>query len=464
MERKTIAVIGGGFCGLATVLQLKKQLKDASDIILINAGSKVAKGIAYSTDSEKLVLNVPAGKMSLFPDQSDHFLNWLHLRQPYHNIDKELLAKMFVARKEYGSYLESLYNELVSTTAGSNIKIIEDYADDIEIVGDRYLIKCRTQGNLNANFIVLATGNELPRNPKITEESFYSSSNYFHNPWNEQAVTSINKDTDIFILGNGLTMVDTVLGLIENGCTETIYSLSPNGFNILPHRHGGVVYTKLVEEIEDNISLKTLFNLFHKHTKILRHFGLSAEPIVDSIRPYSQKIWQNFDIDDKKKFLNRVRHLWGVARHRLPIHIYDFIQQLRIERRLVIMKGNLIAVNEINKDVFVTYFDGKKKEEKPIKVSRVINCTGPSLDITQSDNPLISALVRKGMIRPDALHLGIDCNADGTVINTDQKNSQTLFTIGGSMRGLLWESTAVPELRVQAAALAGIISSKIIQQ
>ena len=55
---------------------------------------------------------------------------------------------------------------------------------------------------------------------------------------------------------------------------------------------------------------------------------------------------------------------------------------------------------------------------------------------------------------PDALGIGMATRDDGGVIDGEGNASSVLFTLGATRRPALWESTAVPELREQAAALA----------
>ncbi len=93
-------------------------------------------------------------------------------------------------------------------------------------------------------------------------------------------------------------------------------------------------------------------------------------------------------------------------------------------------------------------------------MGRVINCTGPSLNILKSKSLLIQNLTKRGMIQPDELFLGIHTDSDGHVIDTKGQVNNAIYTLGGNLRGLLWESTAVPELRVQAAKLSACILNK----
>src|SRR6266496_3394971 len=83
---------------------------------------------------------------------------------------------------------------------------------------------------LHANIVVLATGNTKPAELKIAHSSFPESKKYFSNPWTKECVSDLETTKDILIIGNGLTMIDTVLGLLENGFKHTIHTISPMVF------------------------------------------------------------------------------------------------------------------------------------------------------------------------------------------------------------------------------------------
>jgi uncharacterized NAD(P)/FAD-binding protein YdhS len=84
----------------------------------------------------------------------------------------------------------------------------------------------------------------------------------------------------------------------------------------------------------------------------------------------------------------------------------------------------------------------------------LINATGPDGDITRTGDPLLRDLFDRGLARPDPLRLGLDATPSGAVLDTTGKASGTLFTLGPPLRGLWYETTAIPEIKTQAAALA----------
>src|SRR5690606_12018709 len=110
---------------------------------------------------------------------------------------------------------------------------------------------------------------------------------------------------------------------------------------------------------------------------------------------------------EKKLFMTRLRHLWGVARHRIPIHSHDKIQQLRIDGKLHIHSGKITDFKEIDDRISVTYFDKKAKRQKAIQVSRIINCTGPDTNLMNLDDGFLKRALLKGILTQDKLKLGI---------------------------------------------------------
>jgi uncharacterized NAD(P)/FAD-binding protein YdhS len=90
----------------------------------------------------------------------------------------------------------------------------------------------------------------------------------------------------------------------------------------------------------------------------------------------------------------------------------------------------------------------------------VINCTGPETDLSKLEDNYLKNGLLKGLLSQDELKLGI--NADPNtfeVINSLGFVESGLFTLGSNLKGILWESTAVSEIRVQAEQIAKRIHS-----
>lgn len=449
-----IGIIGGGFSGTMMVRHLVSQTKSQVDICIFNSDDSISTGIAYNTKSSKLLLNVIASKMSAFHNDPDHFLNWCLKNQICDDLNTSLLANSFLPRSIYGNYLNDIWKETIEIAKrnGHQLNVIPKKVTRIENETNKYKVLFEND-HLEIDYVILATGNELPRNPEIKNDSFFSSKFYQQNPWRID-FSSINSELPILIVGNGLTMVDTVMELRENGFFQTIVSVSPNGFNILPHRNFNFQYNSPLNEISENKSLLDLVNIIRKELKRLKSFGISAEPLIDTLRPKTQKIWQNFTVSEKRFFMKKLRHFWGVARHRIPFVSYDYIQKERIENKLQIMAGKLIDLREENNSVTAEILDKKSNSILKSSYSIVINCTGPETNINLTKNELLIQLKSEGLIKQDQLKLGLEVNDLFQIIDEEENPQEQMFAIGNLLKGKLWESTAVNELRLQAEQIA----------
>ena len=63
-------------------------------------------------------------------------------------------------------------------------------------------------------------------------------------------------------------------------------------------------------------------------------------------------------------------------------------------------------------------------------------------------------LLDSGLARPDKLRLGLDTDARGALRNASGRPASDIVTLGPLLRGRWYETTAIPEIRDQAAALA----------
>ena len=60
-----IVIIGGGFCGIMTAVNILIKAKESLTITLFNWGYAEGRGIAFKTYTDKHVLNVPGSLYQL---------------------------------------------------------------------------------------------------------------------------------------------------------------------------------------------------------------------------------------------------------------------------------------------------------------------------------------------------------------------------------------------------------------
>ena len=459
----TVAIVGGGFSGTMAAVNLARLSNQPMRILLINSRYPLGRGVAYGTKYPEHVLNVAARNMSAVPDHPNHFMDWLRTRVDYSELPDPQLRETFVPRRVYGDYLRGLllnYLDPIDEHHPATIAVIDDEVVDIAVDDEeRAEVFLKSGASHLADRVLLATGNQPPAPIGSAGETF-SHPAYCPDPWQDWQSRVPPPDKDIIVLGTGLTMVDVFLTLTSRDWQGNLIAISRSG--MIPQAHfRGIEYPDFLPEDTDNIRLEQLVDLVEDHCNRLRQLGENPGLLVDRFRPFTQRIWQQFTALEKREFLCKYAARWNVIRHRIAQPIHQRLTEAITEGKVRIQKGNVIAIEDQGENVGVT-FEDKKGETQTISGGLVINCTGPAAGFSETQLPLFQNLLNRGLIRPDELDMGIDVGAEFAVIDREGKHSECLFAIGPLMKGTLWETTAVPELRGQAMRVAELLVKETV--
>lgn len=447
----TISIIGGGFSGTIVAAHLLRNATSSLDIKLIERKPAVGKGVAYGTNYTSHLLNVPAGKMTAFPDDPEHFLRWVK-SQP--DLAETVEPNTFIPRKIYGAYLQFVLNE-AEAKAKETVRLHRIKNEAIAIQSDRNgaVVSLSTGDRIEADRIVLALGNFPPNDPPIQDRSFYTSLRYVSYPWSAGALSDLDLQDPILLIGSGLTMLDLAVALREQGHAGKIHVVSRHG--LLPHPH------KFTKPYPAFLDLETAPNTIRGLVRVVRRevknaiaSGYDWRAVLDSLRPITQQLWQQLPLEEQRCFLRHVRIYWEVHRHRVSPGVADKITAMLDSEQIVVHAGRIQTYEEDADGVNVVIRKRHSTDVEVVRVGRVINCTGTECDYRKFQHPLIQNLLRSGLIRSDALAIGLDIAPNGALLDVDGIISEILYTLGPPRQGRLWETTAVPEIRVQAAELA----------
>jgi uncharacterized NAD(P)/FAD-binding protein YdhS len=341
---KTIAIIGGGFCGTMTAVNLARLCDHPLRVVVINAKRPLGRGTAYGTSRSEHLLNVAARNMSALPDISSHFVDWLRSRSEFSNTEDAELREMFAPRRVYGDYLRGLLGScLTPVDARCQVKVesIDDEAINVVIDGKdgSATVLLKSGGSIDAEQIVLATGNQPPG-------SFPSASplrhdpRYRSDPWDDWLSRLPPPGGRIVLLGTGLTTVDIVLTLSEIGWDGEIIALSRNG--MLPKSHfRGIAYEDFLPADADSLSLPALRHLVQQHCDRLKQMSQNSAIAIDKLRPHTQRLWQSLSVEEKQDFLRNDAAAWNVTRHRIAVSIHNKITDTLDSGRLQVIRGNI---------------------------------------------------------------------------------------------------------------------------
>ena len=455
-----VLIVGGGFSGTMLAVQLLRQTEPLS-VSIVDQGCLPGRGRAYQSPHRFHLLNVPAGQMGAFPADPAHFLRWAKS-----NYDASMQSRSFPPRAVYGEYLGSVLQNTLAESGGKRFRWIQGEALSLQRrtgeLGEQHLaVQCKDNTELLARAVVLATGNFPPTTPRIPG-LISASSLYVQFAWTASALENLPQEGSVLLLGSGLTSVDMIMALKSKAFRGTIHVLSREG--LVPARHQPTKPWPLFWNENSPRTTRGLLHLTRNQVTAAAEKEIDWRSVVDSLRPVTQQIWQSFPLHEKRRFLRHARPYWDIHRHRLAPEISDIFSDMEAEGQIRFHTGRITYYSEDHSLAQIVYRERGSTAEKKLHAHRVINCTGSETDCRRIDDSLITSLFVQGLARPDLLFLGLEVDEHGALIDYKGKPSLSLFTIGPTRKGQLWETTAVPEIRQQAEQLAAHIIKTLYLQ
>ena len=445
-RRRVVAVIGAGAAGTLTAARLAREAGTRGqgvDLLLVDPSPQTGRGVAYGADHPQHRLNVPAGRISALPEHPDDFVRWLR-----ENRDPQAHPYDFATRQDYGSYLASvLADALVASRGEAHLERVHERATGVARQGNRVRLRTGALGVRWVDAVVLATGDGPPA-ARWAPPALARSRRFVANPWAPGALARVPADVDVLLVGTGLTMVDVAVALDRPG--RVLHAVSRNGLLPQPHSPRPPTAASPPPELPDGeLTAAQLDAAVRAHVDEAVRLHGDWRPAVDSLRPITQDLWRRLPDAERATFVASYQRSWDVVRHRMAPAAADALQELRDAGRLQVRAGQVVDVAECHGGLDATLDDGQVRH-----VGAVVNCTGPSADVQASSDPLLLDLLSTGASRPGPLGMGLATDSEGRVLAADGTPQPWLWTLGAPRRGDLWESVAMPEIRVQARAVA----------
>lgn len=429
--QKVVAIVGAGFCGSLTALNLLSSSPEVK-VYLVDRRGVFGPGLAYSPPSDRFKLNVRTHAMGAFPQNPEGFFEWLQ--------SENLSASKndFVSRRWYGRYLQALLDG-----AGSE-RLIRVSGDVVDIARDaaskKYSIVVASQKTIEADACVVAIGNLMRTGFHDAREKIAG------NPFNPETYAAIGDARSVVILGSSLTAVDAILQAEGEGFKGHYTVVSRRGRFPLPHEEGATFErVSLPVDWEKSGSVSKILAMVRAYA---RPRG-SSQPVIDAMRPKIQEMWKHLSVNERRRFLRHVKPYWEVHRHRIPVEHAEAMKALQASGRLNIISATIERVSRSDGQIGVELRSRSGRESKLF--DRAIMCAGPEGDIEKSSEALPKQLLKRGFVRSGALGLGVE--------RIEDRLGEGFFFVGPLQREELWEITAVRELREEAQQVAAKVEA-----
>jgi uncharacterized NAD(P)/FAD-binding protein YdhS len=435
IKRFDAIVIGGGLAGTTVASELAALAPPGFRALLFEA-SEPGPGVAYACDSPSLYMNGAAGSMSAVPGDAAHLLRWLRTEP----------ARALISRNVFGRYLAERFRDAVA--GRGEFEVARAEVIDVASEDGSFTVVDARGGRYATRTVVFALGN-FPPEDSFLPAAMRTHPGYVPDPWR---YAPGHLEGDALLVGSGLTAMDAVALLHERGFGGRIHVVSRHGLIPAVEDPSARALDPAVLRLRTGTALELLRSV---RAAARRHAAAGGDwrDIVESLRSVTPAIWSAWNLRERRRFLSHLAAFWAVHRYRVPPKTATAFESLERDGRIVRHRGRVADARATTDGLLEVTIDGSERKVRLV-VAHAVNCTGPNGDYDRVRHPLVRSLSARGTIRPDALHLGMDVTPDLHVIDRRGRANQGLFALGPPVRGLWYETTAVPETRDQASRIA----------
>jgi uncharacterized NAD(P)/FAD-binding protein YdhS len=425
-SRSSVIIVGGGASAVFVTAALRDRARAVGAVpprvTVIGHEPDVGRGLAYGRADAHHRLNSPAGKMSLSATDDPAFLRWLD-GAGWRDVDGSSAdGWTFVPRRVFGDYVAASFQALLDDP-DSGVAFVQGDVADVSTSADAATVLLATGERLVGDQVVLALGNPAPGDVPS------AATTVIGDPWAPGALDGIDSEARVLLIGTGLTMIDVATSLARKHPGIRLTATSRH--LLLPEVHLGESAPAGPGIDGDLATLREMIAAFRSELDKAETAGSPWQTVMDGVRPQIQTLWQALSIPDRRRFVAHVARRWDTARHRMAPVVAAELKGLLDAGTLTLAGG----VDHSRYDV-------------------AVNCTGPRSVARKGWNPLVDALLDAGDAASDPLGLGLDADASGALRDATGAVNDRLFTIGSALKGALWETVAIGEIRLVASRIA----------
>lgn len=444
-----IAIVGGGFTGAAVAYHLARLTQDAS-IAVFEPRDFLGGGLAYDDHDPAHRINVPATRMSLFPQDEGHFARWL-AETGSGSDDPGINGRdgfIYPRRGVFGRYVGWHLDPLV---AAGRIAHVRSVIQSIESRNGAWRLATASGVSFDARFVVLATTHPGPEAPPPLK-ALASDPRVIADALVPGALSGIARDARVVILGTGLTMADVVASLDRHGHRGSIIAVSRRG---LPSRgHPAVPSEPFGDFTSASSSASALLRKIRRTIREARAAGRSWHGVIDAVRAHAQTFWPALSEQDQSRIVRHLRVYWDVHRFRIAPQVEDVLGRRIAAGSLRVLAASLLRAEGQPYHLELTIRRRRRDDIETLQADHVVVTTGPAHARILSTQPYLAGLAAKGKVKADHLGLGIACDAESRALDTVGRPQPTLFIAGPLARARFGELMGLPQVSAHAQRVA----------
>ncbi|MER9652854.1 FAD/NAD(P)-binding domain-containing protein [Mesorhizobium sp. M0152] len=452
-RRLRVAIVGGGFSGSAVAWHLARaHPPERLSISVIEPRPALGGGLAYSSEEPSHRVNVPAVRMSMAPDDPQHFARWL-IGDGELDRDTDAIWKngdAFPRRRVFGRYVAE---QLAPHVASGAVRHVAGLATAVvpDRTGAGWTVHTSAEP-VAADIVVLAATHPQPDVPAALNP-LADAPGFVADPYGTSALSGIGPDASVLIVGSGLTSADMVAELDRRGHRGRILALSRRGLRSRGHPDvRGEPFGDFASS--PATTALGLLKTIRATLASARAADSNWQSVFDQLRLQGPVIWAALAATERATLVRQLRVFWDVHRFRIAPQVAAVLDRRQAAGTFDNIAARLVASNNEGDSLAVSF---QRRGQTGIETARfdaVINTTGPAHGQALRLNPALRSLADAGLVRADQYLLGIETGLDSRAVRRDGKAAAALFVAGPLARGTFGELMGLPEVARHAQAVA----------
>jgi uncharacterized NAD(P)/FAD-binding protein YdhS len=453
-----VAIVGGGFSGAVTAVHLARKSTVPLAIDIIEPRAMLGGGVAYSATDPAHRINVPASRMTVFADDPEQFDRWL---RTHAMLDGDPAAiwndgSAFPQRNVFGRYIAGLVHDACHDKPGVKIRHHRSTVTEITRQPGGFTLCLQDGAALRADLVVLAVSHPPPSVPGALRGVQAAGAPVIADPWRPGALDAIAPDARVLVVGTGLTMADAIATLDRRGHHGPVTAVSRRGLLSRGHAFGTLAKRNWFETSPPLRTALALCLAVRAQVQAAAVAGQPWQAVFDDIRANARRVWSALDVAERRRVLRHLRPYWDVHRFRVAPQAEQVIARLRASGQFRSLAASLLGAAWDGASLHVRLHPrgARAGHNVVIEADAVIVTTGPAHAAAVTCNPALASLAQAGLIRPDAVGLGLLVDDANHAVGTDGVPHPTLLVAGPLARGQVGELMGLPQVSEHAERVA----------
>lgn len=490
VAQKPIVIVGCGFAGTSVLLHTllrvaeDKTLKAPVNIqILERKEEQKHAGLAYGKAPEykKHNLNIGAKRVTPFAagQKPDGFPTFVEYIQDLSKKDPTMSVCLTnPPRQLFGDYLQHLVS-LAVEKAGSKAKVsyVMRRATGVEEKPGSTTVTLEDGGKIDAQHVVLATGFQDALAPTFAKAAA-GSTRFLETPYAQHSnaffdKVCADKNSNVLIIGTGLTAMDIAARLLHSGHEGKITMISRRGLMHKPYCDTPVAeyvagklrgeprpeaempFTKQPPKFIEEFTTAGALKAMQKEFKQLTSQGFTSEEIITYWERFLPEMAARLPKAETAALLSKHDVLLTTARVGVTPETGKLVENAILSGRITVQSGTIHDVREQNGQMHCAYSPSAKPTllgklaaafglaHGPVQKTAVHDYifsgmgNSTSLDPTRTEikDPLWRDLLDKGKATPHWTKSGVTVTNGFSLVDRDGKPSKGISVIGVPVAG-----------------------------